>query len=296
MKVKCFLTTCMLILSGTLHASELEQAKSNPLMRNRTGTEKLQWKIGIQLWTFGAYSLPDQLRLIKALDVDYLELGPNIQFSTDEKASVLNLSKAQQEKLRHLLEKTGIPVKQLYVHIPKTEARWREYFEFSKTWNIDTLIAEPLPENYPLLEKLCKEYGTRVGVHNHPNEKNPYWHPDKVIEQIANRDPMIGFNPDLGHWIRMGIDPLEQLKRPEVGQRVVGFHFNDVKELGVNKSPHVVPGTGAGRTGEMLKLLKQQGYKGRFSIEHGNWNRNFGEVADSIRFFDATAAELATSN
>lgn len=293
MKNCAIIMTAILALAGIANASELEQAASSPLKRNRAGTDKLQWEIGVQLWTFGAYSLPEQLRLIKALDVDFIELGPNLKFSEEEKASVLNLTEAQRQKLRQLLKKTGIPARQLYVHVPKTEAKWRAFFEFAKAWKIDLLVGEPLPENYPLLEKLCKQYGIRVGVHNHPNEGNRYRHPDKVIEQIAGRDPMIGFNPDLGHWMRMGVDPVEQIQRPEVGQRIVGFHFNDVKELGVNKSPHVVPGTGAGRTREMLKLLKEQDYKGRFTIELGNWNKNYGEVCDAICFFDTAANELA---
>lgn len=292
MKRFSMLMAAMLAVLAT-NASELDEAKANPVKRDKVGAEKLGWELGVQLWTFGAYALPDQLRLAKALDVDYIELGPNVKFSDDEKANLLSLTSDQEQRLKNLLCECGVPPKQLYIHAPANEEQWRKWFGFAKAWNIDALVAEPKPEHYDLIEKLCGEYGIRVGVHNHPSEKNRYWHPDRVLEQIAGRTPLIGFNPDLGHWMRMGVDPVEQLKRPEVGKRVVGVHFNDVKELGVEKSPHVVPGAGAGQTGRMLELLEAHGYKGRFTIEHGNWGKSYGELCDAIRFFDETALLLS---
>jgi sugar phosphate isomerase/epimerase len=287
------LMAALVVAVSTIHASEMEEAKANPLKRNKTGAKELHWELGAQLWTFGAYTLPEQLEIVKSLDLDFIEFGPNVKFSKEEKANLLTLSPDQEKRLKNLFQECGIPPKQLYVHIPSGEDQWRKWFEFAKDWKIDVLVAEPKPEHYDLLEELTKKYGVKVGVHNHPSEKNRYWHPDKVMEQIDGRNDTVGFNPDLGHWIRMGVDPVEQLQRPEVGKRLIGFHFNDVKELGVNKSPHVVPGTGAGRTGEMLELLKDLGYKGRFTIEHGNWGKSYGELCDTIRFFDEVALVLS---
>jgi hypothetical protein len=62
--------------------------------------------------------------------------------------------------------------------------------------------------------------------------------------------------------------------------------------LGVNRSPHVVAGSGAGRTEGMLGLLHERGFKGRFTIEHGNWTHNLGEVRETVQFFDYTSAML----
>lgn len=271
----------------------MEEVRANPLKRSSAGSQKLGWELGVQLWTFGAYTLPEQLDIVKSLNLDYIEFGPNVKFSETEKANLLSLTSDQEKRLKRLFRACGIPPRQLYVHAPADEEQWRKWFEFAKVWKIDVLVAEPKPEHYDLLDKLTKKYRIKVGVHNHPNESNRYWHPDKVVAQIGDCNSLIGFNPDLGHWMRMGVDPIEQLKRPEVGKHLVGFHFNDVKDLGVNRSPHVVVGSGAGRAQDMFKLLAKQGYKGRFTIEHGNWHHNVGEVRDTIRFFDKTTLELA---
>ena len=282
-----------LVAVASVHASEVDDTKANPLKRNKAGAQKLGWELGVQLWTFGAYTLPEQLEIAKSLEVDYIEFGPNVKFSETEKANLLSLKPDQATRLKQLFRECGIPPKQLYVHVPGNEEQWKQWFEFAKAWSIDLLVAEPKPEHYDLIDNLTQQYGVKVGVHNHPSEKNRYWHPDKVIEQIAGRNPLIGFNPDLGHWMRMSVDPVEQLKRPEVGKHIIGIHFNDVKELGVNKSPHVVTGTGAGQTAKLLWHLKQLGYQGRFTIEHGNWNHNIDEVRASIRFFDETTSRIS---
>lgn len=291
MKLKGLLVL-MFAVVAVCSVGEVEEAKADPLKRDKAGSEKLGWELGVQLWTFGAYTLPEQLDIVKSLDVDFIELSSNVKFSKDEKANLLAMTPDQEKRLKELFRACGIPPKQLYVHVPSGEAQWRKWFEFAKAWKIDVLVAEPKPEHYDLIEKLGKKYGVRVGVHNHPNEQNRYWHPDKVIEQIKGRSSVVGFCPDLGHWMRMGVEPVKQLERPEVVNHLVGFHLNDVKESGVNKSPHVVIGNGAGNTADMLKVLKEQGYKGRFTIEHGNWNHNVGEVRDTIRFFDQTVSGL----
>lgn len=292
------LLICLAALSGgALHSNEVEQAEANPLKRDKSGARKLGWSIGVQAWTFGAYSLPEQLELIKSLDADFVELGPNVKLVPGEKKgkSIYTLTDDEKARLKKLLDDSGLPFTQLYVHAPKGEEKWREAFEFARVWGVDTLVGEPFYEDFPVVDKLCKEYKTiRIAIHNHPKKENRYWDPDVTLKQIEPVSDLIGFGPDLGHWLRMGVEPVEQFKRDEVAGRLLSMHLNDVLKA-EDRSPHVVLGTGAGQTGAMLTLLKEQGYQGRFVIEHGNWRKNYGEVAASITFFDRVAGKLAES-
>lgn len=287
--------SCIIFNQSLVAVDELKLSQTMPpLERTDIAVRELGWEIGLQVWTLGAYkSLDKRLEIAKTLDLDYVEYGEFVQLTEEsDKVSILKMTEVEKHTLRELLDKAGIPGKQLYVHSPRGETKWRQFFEYAKEMGIDTLIAEPFYEDFELVDQLTREYPIRVAIHNHPNEKNRYWNPDLVLKQIKHTNPNIGFCPDLGHWMRMGIDPIKTLSRKEVQQRLLAFHLNDVQELGEPKSPHVSIGTGAGQTMEMFQILKDSGYTGRFTLEYGNWNNNYLQLRDCITFFDMQAATL----
>ncbi len=273
--------------------AQVEAARKASFVRDPSGSRTLAWEIGVQLWTFGPYTFPEQLEQAKALGVDYIETGPKIVFTkkTDE-LKTHEMTPEQQSRVKATLAEYGLTVKQTYAHSPPNQNAWRKVFEFCQVFGADTIVAEPREEHYDFLESMCRQYGVRIAVHNHPSLTNRYYHPDRVLAQIGKRGPRLGFNPDVGHWMRMGINPLEQLKRREVRNRLMTFHINDVETVGTSKSPHVPLGTGAGDMRAVLQHLAESGFKGRFTLEYGNWRRNFGQCRESVQFIDNTAREI----
>ncbi len=195
------------------------------------------------------------------------------------------------------------------VKLPPEEAESRKVFEFAKKMGIDTLVAEPEPAALDTVEKLCKEYNIKVAIHNHPKPSH-YWNPDTVLEAVKGRTPLMGACADTGHWLRSGLDPLECLKKLE--GRVITLHFKDL----VQKTPsrrtqprrrkrrrreakpmHDVPwGTGVGNVKAQMAELKRQGFRGAFGVEYEyNWDNSMPEIAECVKFFNATCAELAKS-
>jgi sugar phosphate isomerase/epimerase len=102
---------------------------------------------------------------------------------------------------------------------------------------------------------------------------------------------LIGSCADVGHWVRSGLDPIECLKKLE--GRVIALHFKDLNE----KAPkaHDEPwGTGISNARGMMQELKRQGFKGAFCVEYEtNWENSTPEIAECVKFFHATCAELA---
>ena len=94
--------------------------------------------------------------------------------------------------------------------------------------------------------------------------------------------------------MRSGINPLEAIKALE--GRIISFHFKDLNRYG--RGAHDVPwGTGAANVRELLIELDRQKFQGVFSIEYEhNWMNSLPEIAQSVKYFDQVAAELAAKS
>ena len=143
------------------------------------------------------------------------------------------------------------------------------------------------------MEKLCEEFGINVALHNHP-EPSRYCNPDTVLKHCKGRSKRFGTCADTGHWMRSGINPVDAIKKLE--GRIISFHFKDLNKYG-REGAHDVPwGTGRADVRAILKEIRRQGIKAVFSIEYEhNWLESLPEIAQSVKFFDKVAAELAPS-
>jgi L-ribulose-5-phosphate 3-epimerase len=118
----------------------------------------------------------------------------------------------------------------------------------------------------------------------------------------------MGSCADTGHWLRSGLDPVECLKKLE--GRVITLHFKDLvpeppkaqaaatgkaKKPSESKAMHDVPwGTGVGNVKAQMVELKRQHFHGAFGVEYEyNWENSMPEIAECVKFFNTTCAELA---
>jgi sugar phosphate isomerase/epimerase len=101
----------------------------------------------------------------------------------------------------------------------------------------------------------------------------------------------MGACADTGHWVRSGLDPVECLKTLQ--GHVFVLHFKDLNRE--NRNAHDVPwGTGVGKCKAMMEELKRQGFHGAYCVEYEyHWDNSTPEVAQCVKFFNDTCAELA---
>jgi sugar phosphate isomerase/epimerase len=180
------------------------------------------------------------------------------------------------------------------------EAATRKIFEGAKRFGITVLVAEPethgkMEELGPVMdvvEKFAKEFNIKVAIHNHP-QPSFYWNPETVLAAVKGRSSLLGACADVGHWVRSGLDPVESIKKLE--GRVITLHFKDLNEKA--KNAHDVPwGSGVGNTKGLLTELKRQNFKGAICVEYEhNWENSLPEIAESVKWFNATCRELASS-
>lgn len=271
----------------------------------QSAADQLGWKLAIHSYTFQRFSIFDAIDKSAAIGVKHMSISGSVNLVDESgkivKSSTTGISGKDAAAITAKLKEKGISTKFVNMGVVKPgidEAESRKIFEGAKRLGIDVLVAEPEVHNkmeelgpvMDVVEKLAKEYNIKVAIHNHPGPKNFYWNPETVLTAVKGRSPLLGACADVGHWVRSGLDPVDCLKKLE--GRVITLHFKDLNQPGLNA--HDVPwGTGVSNAKGMLAELKRQNFKGGICVEYEfNWEHSSPEIAESVKWFNATCAEL----
>jgi sugar phosphate isomerase/epimerase len=303
MRKLTLLTAAVLVSTGVLAQDTAEVADL---------CAKLGWQMAIHAYTFKNFSVFECIDKTAALGLKYMSLSGGLNLGGTNNVRTVQLSDKDAKAIQEAAAAKGLKLVNIgVVVLPPDEAQSRKVFEFAKKMGIDTLVAEPEPAALDTVEKLCKEYNIKVGIHNHPKPSR-YWNPDTVLEAVKGRTPLMGACADTGHWLRSGLDPVECLKK--LDGRVITLHFKDLvpnepnaqakspatgkkKKQSEAKAMHDVPwGTGVGNIKAQMAELKRQHFHGAFCVEYEyHWDNSMPEIAKCVTFFNATCAELAKS-
>ncbi len=257
---------------------------------NKPTPEKLGWKLAVQCWTFKEYTFAQALEKIKDLGVKYVEAYPGQKIGGGYEGTTNFTADAKaREAMKTLLKKNGLTLINYGVVHPTDKAGWIQLFEFAKDMGIQTINSEPKPSEMDLVDSLTGVYHINIGIHNHP-KPSFYWSPDTLLKYIAGHSDRIGACADVGHWVRSGLDPVECLKK--LDGHIKSLHFKDLNEKA--RKAHDVPwGTGISNVPAMLQVLKDQGYKGVFSVEYEyHWKSSVPEIKESLANFNKIVSEL----
>jgi sugar phosphate isomerase/epimerase len=289
-----FLKSTGLIASGIglagLHSSRLLAAE---LADGTPNAEKLGWRLGCQAWTFHTTTFFDAVDKTASLGLHYIEAFPGQKLSADEHSGTMGpeLSADGRKAVKQKLADSGVKLVNYGVcGLSKDPGQCRKTFEFAKDMGIETIVSEPDEDAFDMLDKLCEEYAINLAIHNHPKPSH-YWNPDTVLKVCQGRSKRIGACADTGHWPRSGLNALECLKK--LDGRIISLHFKDLDKIGPDA--HDVPwGTGVNNARGLLAEIHRQKLKPVFSIEYEyHWGNSLPEIAQCVKFFDKTAAELA---
>jgi sugar phosphate isomerase/epimerase len=283
---KWFLLTCGILFSLVAGA----QTKIDT-----SAADQLGWQLAVHSYTFQKFSIFDAIDKSAALGVKYMSISGGVSLDGTNRVATVDLTDRQREAIDRKLKADGFGhfVNVGVVQLPANEAKCRKVFEFAKKWGIGILVAEPPTNALDIVEKLCKEYNIKVAIHDHPKGHSIYWNPDTVLVAIKGR-PMIGACADVGHWMRSGLDPLECIKK--LDGHIICLHFKDLNEMG--PKAHDVPwGTGVGKTRQIMEELKRQHFHGAFCVEYEyHWENSSPEIAQCVKFFNRTCAELVAAD
>jgi sugar phosphate isomerase/epimerase len=245
----------------------------------------LGWRLGCQAYSFNRFSFLEAVQKNASMGLRVIEGYPGQRLTQDVNAGLgPGLNREQRLLAKTILADHGVKI----VNFGVTGVG-RDTFEFAVDMGIETLCTEVGFDQLETMSKMADEYRINIALHNHPRP-SIYWDYKIVLEKLDGLSPRVGACADTGHWLRSNINPLEAVKA--LKGRIISFHFKDLNQVG---GGHDVPwGTGVADVPAILAELKDQRFKGVFSIEYEhNWDNSVPEIAQSVKFFNEVAKSLA---
>ncbi len=246
------------------------------------------WKLGVCLYTFSNFSFPDQLSRVDSAGLTYVEGYTFGKAGVELKDSmIMNLSPSGIKKLNALIAQHGLIMESIYVVGGNTVAKWKKDFELAKQLKVKYVTAEPAVHQLDMVDSLAGVYGIKVAIHNHWKGNSAYWHPDTVLLALKNH-PNFAACPDLGHWPKSGINPVEGLKKLE--GRIIAIHLKDIAEYNNPKLTDVPVGSGVINFPAVFEELKRQQFKGHIMIERDTKEKpsNLASVIQIVKYYRET--------
>ncbi|HEY7314617.1 MAG TPA: sugar phosphate isomerase/epimerase [Gemmataceae bacterium] len=234
------------------------------------------FKLGAQSYTFREFDLEPTLKRMKELGLHYVELY--------EKHAPLESSPKQIEALRKLCKEYEItPLAWGVRGFSKNTDANRKVFEFGKAMGLQMFSADPDPDSFDSLDKLCDEYKIAIGIHPHgpQGKKEHRWYSAEVIlKAVKDHNPLIGTCLDTGHLIRAAqlgdkLDPAQQIRL--MGARNFGIHLKDHDN---KRGEDVIFGKGVLDVPGVLQALREVKFHGLISIEY---EANPKDPSDDVR-------------
>lgn len=225
---------------------------------------------GFCLATFGFrhFTGPQAAEMIRSLNVTLMDLWPGLAASVgggnrDKTIKPYHENPGLWTEMKAALGRHGVraPIYGVQRFTADHEAN-RKVFEWAKLNGIETFGAAPTPDAFDSLEKLVEEFGIDVAIHNHgPGDKH-YALIEQLTSVLKGRHPRIGSCADVGHFWRIGEDPVKAIEA--LGPRVLAVHLKDQQTV----EEQAVVGEGKLDMPGILKALKAVGYRGPLSLEY----------------------------
>lgn len=254
--------------------------------------EKSGWKLAIQSYTFHKFSLKESIAKANQTGIKNVEAFYNQPLGEGLQGTLLTMDGASQKQLLAYAKSQKVKIVATGVVSNKKRDDWEQIFKLASSMGIEIITCEPKYEDLKYVDKLANKYKIDVAIHNHPKPSD-YWNPDLFLENVKGLSERIGGCADIGHWKRMGVDPVEGLKK--YGNRLKVVHLKDIeaKQEGKDYQDDVVLGKGIIEIDTIFDELKNQKFKGLFAIEfEGNQQTLMANVEEYVQFFNNTVSDL----
>jgi len=205
--------TAAAAVAGSLKAREPE----NSLLQTENSVHK-RLKLGLASYTFRKFNLDDTLAMTKRLELKKIAF----------KSFHLPLESTRQE-IKQISEKVRQAGFDLYgcgVVYMKDEAEVQHAFDYAKAAEMEVIIGVPEHNLLDLVNKKVQEYNIRLAIHNHGPGDERYPSPQSAYDLIKNMDQRMGLCLDIGHSMRLGLDPAQAAE--QFADRLYDVHIKDV--------------------------------------------------------------------
>ncbi|MDB5320150.1 MAG: sugar phosphate isomerase/epimerase [Phycisphaerales bacterium] len=234
-------------------------ARAEPVLKK----EATPWKglkVGCATYTLGQQfkTADEAIKAIQRVGLTYCSIKDfHLPFksTTEERKATVEKFKA-----------AGItPLSVGNVTLKNDEAQVRAMFEYTRDVGVPVMVCAPDKAALPICEKMVKEFGIKMAIHNHGPEDKNFPSPFDVIEATKNMDERIGCCIDVGHAARAGADPAEAIEK--IGARVYDIHLKDLQRIDRRSIP-IECGRGVLDLKAILTALLKINFQGHVGFEH----------------------------
>ena len=230
--------------------------------------------LGIASYTFREFSLEETIRMPSRLGIPKLCLK-SMHMPLDSSPEKLKEDAAKVREAGIDLYGAGV----IYMNTPE---------EVDNAWNyarhagLKTIVGVPEHQLLARCEQRVRETGIQLAIHNHGPGDEKYPSPESVYERIKDLDPGVGLCIDIGHTVRIGLDPIRETSR--FMDRILDVHIKDVDQadesgntLEIGRGVIDIPG--------YLKMLLKERYSRVVSFEfEKDGNDPLAGLAESVGY------------
>jgi inosose dehydratase len=236
--------------------------------------EGIPFDLGIASYTFREFSLEETIAMTGRLGIKKLCLK-SMHLPLESSPEEIKSAAAKVREAGIVLYGAGV------IYMNSTE-EVDHAFAYAQNAGLELIVGVP---EYELLERCnqkVKETGINLAIHNHGPGDKVYPSPESVYEKVKDMDPGMGLCVDIGHTVRIGLDPTKETAR--FMDRVLDIHIKDedkADETGetceIGRGVIDIPG--------FLKMLLKKNYSHVVSFEYEKDSRDpLAGLAESVGY------------
>lgn len=220
----------------------------------RTG---VPFSLGLASYTFREFDLEAVIAAARRLDLKKICLK-DMHLPLDAPPGEL---RAAADKIRA----AGLDLYACGVVYMKTAAEVEAAFRYAQTAGVRLIVGVPSPSLLPLADRLARETGIGLAIHNHGPGDEVYPTPRSVYDRIRTFAPNLGLCLDAGHTARAGLDPAVEAEA--CADRLLDVHLKDVTAASA-AGEAVEAGRGVIHLAAFLRVLARIGFRGVAAFEY----------------------------
>lgn len=212
--------------------------------------------LGIASYSLRKHSLDECIEIAQRLRLKSIALK-SMHMKMDSSESEI---KAIAEKIR----KAGLDLYGAGVIYMKSKEEVENAFRYAEAAQMRTIIGVPNHDLLGLVEQKVKETHIQVAIHNHGPGDKVYPSPESVYEKVKDLDPRVGLCIDIGHTVRIGLDPVRNIEK--FADRLHDVHLKDVG-VAAARGSSVELGSGVIDLPAVIQALDRISYAGVMALE-----------------------------
>ena len=211
------------IQSGLLGSTALAAAnfsfESKAALTKTPGDPFHGLKMGLTSYTWLKFPLDQAIAMTKQVGAKYISLK--------DVHLPLKSTSEQRHEVHQKIEDAGLTLMGGgVIYFKNNEEEIRNVFEYAKDAGMATIVCSPDPDALDNVEKMVKKYDLKIAIHNHGPTDKKYPSPLDVMRLVKERDPRMGVCMDVGHTVRIGVEPVAAIE--QCASRLYEFHMKDV--------------------------------------------------------------------